>query len=181
MQPEKYIEDVESSIRRRKFFQLTASSIIFLASTWFLGPLVHEFAHIAVLKIINCSYSFEYGFQLLRGIYGGVNPYCQPEKAVLLLFYSAGYLATILTGGGLSAFSMRTDSRNLSLILAATGTGILVSILLSIGSKGDVSQIISLLELSRIHGTLTIVFVAVGIFITSLRAVEHIFRLERQE
>lgn len=181
MQPEKHIADLRSSSRRRKFLQLGGSFSFFLLSVFLLGPLIHEASHIAVLELINCAYGFDYGFQILRGMYGSVDPYCQTSSSILLLFYLSGYLATILFGGALSAFSMKTEGKTLSMITASTGTGLLISVLLSVGSKGDISQAISVLEIDKIYGTFAIVFIITGIFITSLRTIEHVFRLERQE
>jgi hypothetical protein len=181
MQPEKHIADLKSSSRRRKFLQLVGSFSFFLTSVFLAGPLIHEASHIAVLEMINCTYGFDYGFQFLRGLYGSVDPYCQASNSILLLFYSAGYLTTILLGGVLSAVSMRTDGKSLSIFTASIGTGLLISVLISVGSKGDISQAISVLEIGEIYGTLAIVFIITGIFVTSLRTIEHIFRLERKE
>lgn len=181
MQPEKHIEDLESSIRRRKFLEITGSIGLFLISLLILGPFVHEIAHVLVLKLASCSYSFSYGFSIFQGVYGSVAPYCQLSRTVLLVFYSAGYLATLTAGSILSVASIETEIRSLSLVTASAGTGMLVSVLLSIGSKGDLQQIISVLEVSQIYGTFTVIFIATGVFITSLRTIEYIFRLEREE
>ena len=181
MLPEKYIEDIESSARRKNIVSIAGVSTFFIFSALLLGPLIHEYLHIAVLKFLKCPYSFEYGFQLLRGIYGSVNPYCNPGSAGLILFYSSGYLGTLLLGGALSAISMRSDDRKISVWSGTAGAGLLVSILFSIGLKGDIKSIISLLDLHSFHGTLAKLFIITGVFITSLRVLEHFFRLERQE
>jgi hypothetical protein len=178
--PEKYINDLESSSKRRKLLLGAGSLLTFIISVLFLGPFIHELSHITVLEFFNCGYSYNYGFSVFQGTYAQVTPYCSLPSWGSLGFYSSGYLVTMLVGGLFCAFSMKSDRRFRSYISASLGSGMLFSILLTIGSKGDLNNLARILE-AESYILLSIVFVVTGIFVTTLRTLEHLFRLERKE
>ncbi|MFB6167038.1 MAG: hypothetical protein ABEJ62_02130 [Candidatus Nanohaloarchaea archaeon] len=139
MLPEKHLRDMESSRKRRKTLSRIVVSSAFLASFLFLGQLLHELSHIIPLEAVDCSYSFSYGFSPLGGAHALVQPLCSPDPGFLMFFYPAGYLSTLAAGWGFLLFSRKQEGFR-SDLLAASGTGMLMSILLSIGSEGDIES-----------------------------------------
>ncbi|MFB6217389.1 MAG: hypothetical protein ABEJ72_10585 [Candidatus Aenigmatarchaeota archaeon] len=165
MFPEKYVKDVESSVKRNKAIQDILVSSSFIASFVLLGPLIHEFGHIIVLKLIGCGYFLDLGFSMPHGIFASIEPLCSPSTPVLIIFYMLGYLLTL----GLGTLLVFTGSR--SKYLAALGTGSLLSVTLTIGLEGDIQNTAILLGISSFTPVLTALII-LGIFITSLRGIE---------
>lgn len=179
MQPKKYLEDIESSERRSKIIKYSSQIAIFLSCLLLLGPIIHELSHIAVLKLYNCFYYFTTGFGILTGLYGKVTPLCSPSAPRLALFYAIGYISTITAGGLLSiASSKLSDNAG---YLAAAGAGMLLSVLLSIGSEGDIQNFLGVLGVSQSYALPLISFLMIGVFITSLRTLQMIMELEGEE
>lgn len=146
--PDKYVKDLESSSNRSRMFFQAAVSAVFLVFFYFLGPLIHELSHIAVLELVGCTYRSGFGFNFFTGLYGVVRPLCTPDDSVLMLFYSSGYLSTLLIGSSMNFSALDRDGLKSS-YLAAAGTGTLLSVLMNAGVSGDVS---SFLELAGLQG-----------------------------
>lgn len=139
----KRLEDIEKSKSRR---QSIYASILFLISGTILGPLIHEIGHLSILEAINCSYSLNFGLGSY-GLYAAIQPLCSPGLIPLATFYSVGYLITLIAGGFLiySGISrIETDRYWVSLTL---GSGLLASMLPTLWLKGDISNLMRILEL----------------------------------
>lgn len=180
MMPEKYIKDLESSSRRNKFLRHFGIAAVFLASFLLIGPLLHEISHIFTLEFKGCMYYFRPGFSILNGFRAEVEPLCSLGTAYLILFYSIGYLGTLVAGAALNVLAMERKDRKFSDLLAAAGTGMLLSVLSTIGVEGDLQN---LLEIFNMEGywQLVSLFVMLGVFLSSLKGVEILLRLEREE
>lgn len=179
MQPEKYIQDLESSSRRKKLGGQFFASILFLISFYFLGPVIHEAAHIAVLQFYDCFYRFSFDFTLLSGFHAKVKPLCAIETPRLLLFYSIGYISTLVAAGVTSIAAVRQTKG--SRYLAAMGSGLFLSVLLSIGAEGDIQSAIEVLGVSQSYGLAVVLFIVIGVFISSLKTLEMFLDLEGEE
>lgn len=140
MFPDKHFRDLESSRKRRKLLEQLGVSTAFIASFFFIGQLVHETFHLLMLELYTCSYTLDIGFQLMGGLHAAIQPFCSPTRGFLVLFYSAGYLSTLVTGVGLELAALRARGL-VSNLLAATATGMLLSILLSAGQEGDIESL----------------------------------------
>lgn len=180
MLPEKYLEDVESSARRQRSIEYIGVTAAFLASFLALGPIIHEIGHIAVLEFYRCAYYFEPGFSILRGMHATVEPLCSPGTARLILFYSIGYLSTVIVGGALSITAMTRKFRG-SRYLAALGSGMLMSILVSISSEGDIQSALNTIGADPAYGPAIIAFIVLGVFTSSLKTMEVFTESERKE
>ncbi|MFB6213093.1 MAG: hypothetical protein ABEJ07_00810 [Candidatus Nanohaloarchaea archaeon] len=148
MLPEKHLKDLESSRKRRKILSHVTVSATFLASFLLIGQFIHELFHVLPLWLIGCPYSTEIGFSFVGGAHAIVRPLCTPSDGFLLVFYSLGYLSTLVAGWGAIVAASRLKSFRAN-TLAAAGTGMLMSILLTIGSEGDVESFLSVAEVSR--------------------------------
>lgn len=179
MQPEKFLRDLESSRKRRKIFQHLGVSAIFSACFLFIGPLVHEAAHVAVLELYGCFHTLKLDFSLLSGLHARVKPLCQVSDARLLLFYSVGYLATIVSGAltGMAAVQDRKGSR----YLGAASSGLLLSVLLSIGAEGDIQNAVQVFGLGPSYSLAIVLLIITGVFLSSLRTIQLFMGLEREE
>ncbi len=182
MLPEKNLQELTYREKRGRAFTIIAAGVLFLVSLLFLGPLTHEAMHAAWLEFLGCFYSTDAGFSAISGFYASIQPVCSMSVPELLAFYSIGYAATISTGGLLNLVGTRSDSKKVSLILTATGTGMLLSVLLSVTVKGDIQSITSLLALPGFYTDLAILFIVLGVFVSSLKPLERLFdELERQD
>lgn len=180
MLPEKYVRDLESSSRRSKLFRKLFIAVTFLTSFFLIGPIIHEIAHLATLEFKGCPHYFRPGFSILNGFRAEVTPFCSLETAYLMVFYSSGYLATLVSGAVLNIGAMEREEGKLSDFLAAAGTGMLLSVLTTIGSEGD---LLNLLEIFNLGGYWKIVslFVILGVFMSSLKGIDLLLQLERKE
>lgn len=179
MQPEKYLRDLESSHKRKKILDLFLLTTVFLSAFLFFGPLLHEAAHISVMHIYNCFYSFEPSFSLLSGLHAEVAPLCTLEKSQLLLFYSIGYPATLIAGG-ITSLAAVTDRKGAK-YFAASSSGFFLSVLLSIGAEGDVQNAVDVLGISQSYSLIVVIFVLTGVLLSSLRTLQLFLDLEREE
>lgn len=152
MLPDKHFEDIESSKKRRQSMRNILISAVAIISLLLIGPLIHELSHIVTLEFINCSYIMDIDFKVLGGIYAEVQPLCYPSKEVLAVFYSSGYLSTLVTGWGLVVVGHRIEGSYYRYV-AAAGVGMLLSILLSIGQKGDVENFLTTIGVNPGLGT----------------------------
>ncbi len=180
MLPEKYINDLESSSRRSKILRDFLIAVTFLTSFLLIGPLVHEIAHVLTLEFKGCTHYLNAGFSILNGFRAEVTPLCSLGNAYLLIFYSIGYLTTLVFGAALNIFATERKNNKLSDFMAAAGTGMLLSVLTTIGSEGD---LLNLLEIFNLGGywQLVSLFIMLGVFTSSLKGVEILLRLERKE
>lgn len=179
MQPEKYLRDLESSQRRKTLIDSTILSLLFLTSFLFLGPLIHEASHIAVLHLYDCFYRFSPNFSIMSGLHARVNPLCNLETGQLGIFYAIGYISTLLTAAAASIAAIQ--DRKGSRCFAAFSSGLFLSILLSIGAEGDIQSLVDVLGLSRSYSTAAVAVIVLGVFISSLKTIELFLDLEREE
>ncbi len=178
MYPDKYYKDLESSKRRDKLFSEVGIVTIFL--TFFLvgGQVIHELGHLAVLNWYGCISSMDTGFTFLNGFYAAIQPLCTLTDPQLLLFYSSGYIATLIFGMGLNIAGLRRKTNRNSYFLSAAGTGALLSILLTLGSHGDIELFLNVLGLDG-YSSIAKIFIILGILGASLEDI--VMLLERQE
>lgn len=170
MQPEKYLDDLESSERRKGILTDFTVALIFATCFIAVGPFLHELSHMAVLELYSCGYTTDIGFDLLGGVYAGVNPLCTIQGSKLAFFYAAGYLSTFLIGGSLSAISVELEGP--SRLTASAASGLLLSILVSVGRKGDIQNMMSSLQLPEFYAALGVAAITVIVFTISLGTVQ---------
>lgn len=144
MFPDKHFEDIESSRKRKESIRNILISVVAVVSLLLLGPLLHELSHIISLEVIDCSYMMDINFKLLGGIYAEIQPLCYPSQDLLVVFYASGYLSTLIAGWGLIVAAHRIKGSYYRYV-AATGVGMLLSILLSIGKKGDIENLLEVM------------------------------------
>ncbi|MFB6190153.1 MAG: hypothetical protein ABEJ91_01135 [Candidatus Nanohaloarchaea archaeon] len=143
MFPDKHFEDLESSRRRRKIALHAGGAVAFVASFLLLGQAVHELMHLIPLELIGCPYRFDAGFTLLNGLHASAQPLCAPGRGFLLIFYPLGYLSTLVAGWGLLLAARNSVSKLRYSLLAASGTGMLLSMLLTAGAEGDIESFVA--------------------------------------
>lgn len=177
MFPEKHLKDLESSERRSRMFGNAFVAMLFLTSFVFIGPLLHEFAHLAMLEFKNCSYLFNIGFMLPNGIHAEVSPLCAINPGYLLLFYSIGYLVTLSTGVILNILGSIRKQK----YLTALGTGMLLSVTLTIGVEGDIQNALEVMSLDPSYSLPISLFIVFGVFTASIHGIKGLLDLERQE
>lgn len=170
MLPGKYIRDIESSAKRGLLIHNLSVSAVFIVSFLALGPIIHEAAHIFLLEVMACFYTFNSGFSVLHGIHATVKPLCSPPKSFLLVFYSAGYVSTMLAGSFLIFIADRLERYQKH--AAAAGTGTLLSIVLTVGVEGDVANTLLVFGLEPGLALPINIFIVLGILVTSIRGVE---------
>ncbi|MFB6145130.1 MAG: hypothetical protein ABEJ99_01345 [Candidatus Nanohaloarchaea archaeon] len=168
MFPDKYVKDIESSVKRNKSLKRIGIYLSFLTSLILIGPALHEAGHIIVLKAIGCSYFMNFGFSVFHGVYASIEPLCNPGTATLLVFYSTGYLLTLISGT--TMILLGNEDRK---YLTAAGTGFLLSVILTITIEGDVHSAAVLLGETYFEPLVTALIV-LGVFVTSLRGLEKI-------
>lgn len=181
MFPEKHLKDLESSERKSRILGDFSIALLFLTSFVLLGPLIHEISHIAMLEFKNCNYLFNIGFMLPNGIHAEVSPLCAIKPGYLLLFYSIGYLATLSTGVALNVAGSVLEKKSYSSHLTALGTGMLLSVILTIGVEGDIQNALEVMSLDPKHGIWIALFIILGVFTASIHGVQNLLKLERKE
>lgn len=179
MQPKKYLRDLESSERRLAVGGDTLVAVLFLAAFYFLGPVIHEFAHIAVLEYYRCFYRFSFDFTLMSGFHASVQPYCSPTSSRLLLFYAVGYISTVMTAGLLSFAALK--GVRWSRYLAALGSGMFLSVLLSIGIEGDIQNALQVAGIDQSFSIGIVLFTILGVFLSSLKTIQLFLKSEGKE
>jgi hypothetical protein len=179
MQPDKYIRDLESSRKRGRFAKKLVLGASFIFSMIILGPLIHEVAHIAVLEFYNCFHQVDTGFTLLRGLNAEIAPLCNMESAQLLFFYSAGYISTLVTASILSMAALEKPRG--AEYLSAIATGLFISVLLSVGSRGDIQNAVDVLGISRSYSLAAVLFIVTGVLLSTLKSLQLFLDLEREE
>lgn len=176
MYPKNFVEEARLAKQLSELRDKIWLFLGFFGSLFVLGPLIHELGHVLVLFMEGCSFDSSFGFSLM-GMHGSIQPLCDLSSGWLLLFYSSGYLATILFGGLLCLYSVNLrDNDFLSYFLSVVGIGSLLSILLSIGNHGDVYLFVGVLGLYETMGHLATLFLALGVSATCLRVLEVVFR-----
>ncbi len=173
MNPPKYLEDLESSERRKNYFRHLTISFSIVFSFLIIGPLVHEAAHLGVLIAQNCSFSTSFSLSWFKGLYASVTPFCSPEAFGVSVFYLSGYLTTL----GFSAIMLLPEKFREHLSAIAVGSSL--SILITIGSKGDIQNLV---EASGIGSPMVFTaLLVIPTLIVSLLGVKRIVELEGQE
>lgn len=181
MYPEKHLNDLKSSERKSKLFKNLSVALLFLASFILIGPVLHEFSHLVLLEVKNCNYLFNIGFIFPNGIHAQVSPLCAIQPGYLLLFYSAGYLITLSAGVGLNITGSLLKEKSYSSHLTALGTGMLLSVILTIGIEGDVQNALEIMNLDPSYGLWISLLIFLGVFTASIQGVQNLLELEREK
>lgn len=181
MFPEKHLKDLESSERKSRIFGDFLVALAFLTGFVLLGPVLHEISHIAMLEFNNCSYLFDMGFMIPNGIHAEVSPLCAIKPGYLLLFYSIGYLVTLSAGVLLNVTGSILKQRSYSSYMTALGTGMLLSVILTIGVEGDVQNALEVMSLDSSYGSWISLFIVLGVFAASIHGIQNLLDLERKE
>jgi len=181
MFPEKHLKDLESSERKSRVLGNFLVALLFLTSFVFLGPIVHELGHLAILEFKNCNYLFNIGFMIPNGIHAEASPLCAIKPGYLLLFYSIGYLVTLSTGVVLNIAGSVLEQKSYSSHLTALGTGMLLSVILTIGVEGDIQNALEVMSLDPGYGIWIALFIVLGVFTASIHGVQNLLDLERKE
>lgn len=162
MLPEQYLEELERSKKLKKIWKGLALSAVILTTFYFLAPLVHEASHILFLEFFDCSYSQAWSLSV-SGLTGSIQPLCTLGDTALIGFYSIGYLSVILSGGVLGGLGIeRHNSFLLDQLLTVTSIGFLLSLMVTIETKGDLKNILDLIGLDPVYGELVSVLVLFG-------------------
>lgn len=181
MFPDKHLRDLKSSNRRARLFGSSLIALLFILSFLILGPLLHETAHIAMLELRNCGYLFDIVLMLPHGINAEVKPLCAIKPAYLLLFYSSGYLATLLIGVSLNIIGSVRASSLSSKYLTAVGTGMLLSVILTIGVEGDIQNAFEVMRLNTGYARWVSMVIVLGVLASTVHGLDTILDLERKE
>ena len=179
MFPEKHLKDLESSRRRKKLLDTLVISSAFLSTFFILGPLLHELSHILVLELKNCSYLFDFSVGFPSGFHATTEPLCSISPGQLIVFYSSGYVVTLLVGTAMNILSSRY--REPYHILSALGTGTLLSAILTIGVKGDIQNALKAAGFSTSYGMWIALIIFLGVLGASIHGIEMLLELEREE
>jgi len=180
MYPEEFVDNDRKWKKRKIIEHKLELFFAFVSSLFVIGPVIHELGHVLIVILDGCLFDFNLGLSLL-GLHGSIQPLCDMSTPVLLLFYSSGYLATIIVGGLLCFYSLNIRENDyLSYILGMFGVGILLSILLSIGDHGDVYLFLDVLGFSEGLGHLITLFVALGVSATSFRVLTVLFKQQEK-
>lgn len=176
MLPGKHIRQLENMERRQNRLKNLVLGTIFGLCTLIAGPVIHEAAHIAVMEVLNCFYSFSWGIGF-GGVYGRVEPVCAPNALQLLVFYGAGYISTLVAGATLSVYAIKSEKlqRFQYQSIVAAGTGFLASTALSLSKTGDISNIAKILGLGSFYNYLIAIFVFFLISAVILRILETVW------
>lgn len=176
MYPDKHFRDELKSLRKKSLAKKFSVMACFLISFLFFGPLIHELAHIATLIAYSCPYSKSFEW-VVSGLRANIKPLCSISGIRLASFYLVGYTSTITVGASLELISS-ISSRGKKL-LSATSLGLLLSVVISVGQKGDIINALQIYGLSsQIFLVLTVLFIVTAYF--ALHSTET-FLSERQE
>lgn len=168
MIPRKFLRDKHESEKRRKIFQHTIISLVFISCFLLIGQLIHEFSHLIFLEFKDCLYRFRYGFGALKGFFASVRPFCNMNSLDLTFFYLNGYLSTFTVGTVLALLGYKHESFRAK-IKASAGSGMLLSIVLSIGAKGDIQNALEIHGLEALEAFIVVPIILI-IFLVSLGA-----------
>ncbi|MFB6204371.1 MAG: hypothetical protein ABEJ75_01865 [Candidatus Nanohaloarchaea archaeon] len=162
---------------RHEAFEFVVFSIVFAASYFVIGPLLHEATHMAFLEHLGCFYSMEWAFHGLRGISAAVQPYCYLGQAKLLVFYLSGYFSVLLTGGMLAFWSLEFQDLDSvkGVFTGSLGAGMLLALGVTIAAEGDIANSLQILGVSTRYAGIVRLFVLLGASSTSLKLLQHIF------
>lgn len=177
MYPEKHLREIKRNSKKRKLYEVLGTSSAALSSVYLLGPLIHELSHIAVLKLFQCGYNPIWEFNAFQGLRAEVQPLCSLETPSLLLFYSVGYLSVLCIGGLLSLYSIELNKRESSLdtVVGGLGVGLMFSLFLSLGMKGDIQNSIQILGLPQSLSFLFYgIIIAIGGYVSILLMESHL-------
>lgn len=181
MLPEKHRKELRETEQSRTVEKLTFSAV-FLLGTLLIGPLIHEVSHMSVLMSIGCEFSSSLSTSF-TGIFGKVQPRCALTTSQAVAFYSVGYASTMLAGGFLTVWSERKLRvyQEKSLVYGALGLGLMASILLSLGTRGDIFNLLNVLGLPTGLKFPAIIFVLSAVSAASLRMLEVLFDTSERE
>ncbi len=182
MLPEKHLAENEILERRKKVRKRFVTVLVFLISLLFLGPLVHELLHIGWLKLVGCRYRASLGLWF-TGLHGEVKPLCYLQSQHLVVFYTVGYVGTLVTAGisNLLSLHLYPDRGELAVYLSAAGSGMVLSILITVTRKGDIARAVKTVPLPEPYTLVFTVLVFTAVAVISFQAVELLlYDLERE-
>lgn len=156
---------------------------IITSSYLFIGPVIHELTHMAVLEAASCYYKTQWFFSLSTGLSATIQPYCYLSESWLLGFYLSGYFAVFILGGVFSFLALESfDLDRFSGILAGSlGAGLLLSLATTIALEGDIANALEVMNVPQRYGSLMQVFVLLGASATSLKLLQHMFDISEWE
>lgn len=143
MLPKKHIESLRKTKNRGDRYQKTKHVLVFILGILVIGPSVHELGHITILSQIECAFVFNPEISF-TGLTAEVQPLCSPGNLKLLVFYSIGYLNTLIAGTVLAMYRPEKVHTQLYNYL---GVGMLLSLFFTIMSEGDIESAVNILVL----------------------------------
>ncbi|MFB6199837.1 MAG: hypothetical protein ABEJ83_03085 [Candidatus Nanohaloarchaea archaeon] len=144
MLPEKHLDDLEQSVKKKKLYSLAGHTLLFAASYLFIAPLIHETVHIIVLAVSNCFYETNWSFNIINGLRATVQPHCSLNKLNQLIFYLSGYLTTLGSAVAILAGSKKLERYGKPGF--AVASGLLLSLVGNISLRGDLKNLRLLLD-----------------------------------
>lgn len=182
MYPERHVKAVKYSRWTRKFFKNFNIVGLFVLTLFLLGPLIHELSHIAWLKYESCFYNLRMSLGWM-GIYGAVKPVCHLSDTSLIVFYSSGFVSTLFAGAFLNfiAIELRNSISHHSYLLSA-GTGLMLSVVVGLISKGDFAEAFRILGFKPVYAGMFSATLMVLIFVSNFKSIDLIIsELEWEE
>lgn len=167
----------ELKAERIELEKLSIFLFLLIASHLLIAPLIHEAAHILILELENCFYSLKWSFNFPLGITAGVEPFCYLNNAKTFIFYVSGHLSVLVAGSALSLWSLEfhTHEDYLEIIAGSFGSGLLFSLAIGLTLRGDLQNIMILLNIPTIYGLLIQSFIYLGASATSFRVLQIMF------
>ncbi len=177
MLPERHFRDIEKLERNRRIKTIGALMAVFLVSMVFAGPLIHELSHVSILEAIGCDYELRLFWEWGKTFHGAVQPLCYVQQVQLFIFYVSGYASTLIAGGFLTFWSVRhmEERRMRAFLYAGAGLGLMSSIVLSIGPRGDFHRALKTIDAPASYRIYILVLVLLIVSSTFLRTLEIIW------
>jgi hypothetical protein len=145
MYPDKHVKEMENKVKAEKASKIIFELLVLFLSFYILAPLIHEFSHIIYLVLMECSHQVSWGAGF-TGLTASVKPFCVINGSQALVFYLSGYVSTVLAGMSLSVRELGVET--CSDYVKLVGTGLLASVIFTVGRKGDIRTLGHLLGIS---------------------------------
>jgi len=182
MYPDRHVRSLKRSKLKKKIYRNTGILVIFLLCLMFIGPLIHETTHILWMEYQNCIY--DYGLNLgPTGLHGIIKPLCQMSNLNLIIFYSTGYLSTLIFGTALNVSATEMHERTSRYVYPlSAGTGLMLSVVIGLTAKGDLAEIFDILGFDPLYSQMFTAALMVSIFLSNFKSIDIILsELEWEE
>lgn len=177
MQPEEHLKKINRNNKKSRYSKDVLLVTLFILFFYFIGPLIHEIGHLAVIILQSCSYDFSISFTFIKGIYGSIQPLCYLPDTSRLIFYISGHFSVLFT----AIIFLINFERTKNVFSGVIGTGLLVSMILALGNHSDIYNAFSVVNLGASFSFLFKALIVLGVSITCLKIWQQIFDiLERQ-